>query len=61
MPLFMISTILLSTAPGAHNQSQPRAESFCRRYGTQPGSSDACRIQLATSSSSSWSSSWMSR
>ena len=32
-----------------------------RRYGTQPGSSDACRIQLATSSSSSGSSSWMSR
>ena len=26
-----------------------------------PGSSDACLIQLATSSSSSWSSSWMSR
>ena len=32
-----------------------------RRYGTQPGSSDACLIQLATSSSSSCSSSWMSR
>lgn len=29
------------------------------RYGTQPGSSDACRTQLATSSSSSWSSSWI--
>ena len=27
----------------------------------EPGSSDACLIQLATSSSSSWSSSWMSR
>jgi tetratricopeptide (TPR) repeat protein len=34
---------------------------WCRRYGTQPGSSDACLIQLATSSWSSWSSSWMSR
>ena len=32
-----------------------------RRYGTQPGSSDACLIQLATSPSSSLSSSWMSR
>ena len=31
-----------------------------RRYGTQPGSSDACLIQLATSSSSSSSPSWMS-
>ena len=31
------------------------------RYGIQPGSFDACSIQPATRSWSSWSSSWMSR
>ena len=44
----------------ASESSRVRVE-LARGYGTQPGSSDACLIQLATSSSSSWSSSWMSR